>query len=307
MLAWLVIGGQRPSEAQSGFTFARGQSISPVYEGWQRNTDGSYTLWFGYINRNWEERPHLPIGSQNVFTPGDADRGQPDFFQPRLNRFAFSVRVPASYKEESAAGGELVWTLTVGGETNQAFASLRPGYVLEDLTIMDQRGAFGGGGPPASWKGNDAPKVAVNASSIKRVRVGEPLLLAAQVTDDGVPTSRSKKQLPMTAEGDLDLRRALRQPSSHVLQGTNQLTFSWFVYRGDGDQVSFDPSQVKVWRDTRPYASKYSELGVVPEPPDDHLWIARATFKVPGTYTIRGRGDDGGLFTDRDVSVVVTP
>ncbi len=31
------------------------------------------------------------------------------------------------------------------------------------------------------------------------------------------------------------------------------------------------------------------------------------TFSTPGTYILRGRADDGGLFADEEITVVVRP
>ena len=39
-----------------------GQSVSPVYEGWYPNPDGTFTLSFGYFNRNTEEVVEIEIG-----------------------------------------------------------------------------------------------------------------------------------------------------------------------------------------------------------------------------------------------------
>ena len=33
----------------------RGERIAPVYDGYEENADGSYSMWFGYFNRNWKE------------------------------------------------------------------------------------------------------------------------------------------------------------------------------------------------------------------------------------------------------------
>ena len=40
-----------------------GQGVAPVYEGYDVNPDGSFNMWFGYMNRNYEEEldiPHRP-------------------------------------------------------------------------------------------------------------------------------------------------------------------------------------------------------------------------------------------------------
>ena len=44
----------------------RGQNVQPVFEGWERNGDGSFTMVFGYLNRNYEEQPVIPVGPNNV-------------------------------------------------------------------------------------------------------------------------------------------------------------------------------------------------------------------------------------------------
>ncbi|SVE22695.1 uncharacterized protein METZ01_LOCUS475549, partial [marine metagenome] len=36
-------------------TSSKGQTVTPSFEGWYQNPDGSYTLSFGYFNRNTEE------------------------------------------------------------------------------------------------------------------------------------------------------------------------------------------------------------------------------------------------------------
>ena len=78
-------------------TFQTGQHIEPAYEGWRPNADGSFSFMFGYMNENWSEEPDAPVGENNFFSPGDADRGQPTHFLPRRNRFNFEVTVPAEW------------------------------------------------------------------------------------------------------------------------------------------------------------------------------------------------------------------
>ena len=74
-----------------------GQGVAPVFEGYQENPDGTYTLFFGYMNENWEEELFVPIGTDNGFSPGPADRGQPTRFLPRRNRMVFGIDVPADF------------------------------------------------------------------------------------------------------------------------------------------------------------------------------------------------------------------
>ena len=80
--------------------YSRGQSIQPVFEGWSRNPDGSFDMWFGYLNRNYEERLNIAVGPDNGFN--GEDMGQPEFFETRRQQFAFKVNVPATFPEGSA-------------------------------------------------------------------------------------------------------------------------------------------------------------------------------------------------------------
>ena len=101
-------------------TYRSGQHIEPAFEGWRPNPDGTFNLMFGYMNENWEEEPNVPVGPDNNFSPGEADRGQPTHFLPRRNRFTFEVTVPADWGDR-----ELVWTLNVNGVERKAYATLK--------------------------------------------------------------------------------------------------------------------------------------------------------------------------------------
>src|SRR5688572_1825016 len=59
---------------------ASGQAISPAFEGWFKNADGSFTLLFGHFNRNSVQTFDIPVGPNNRFEPAPADRGQPTYF-----------------------------------------------------------------------------------------------------------------------------------------------------------------------------------------------------------------------------------
>ena len=40
--------------------YARGQNVAPTFEGWEHNPDGTISLVFGYLNRNYEEEVDIP-------------------------------------------------------------------------------------------------------------------------------------------------------------------------------------------------------------------------------------------------------
>ena len=96
-------------------------------------------------------------------------------------------------------------------------------------------------------------------------------------------------------------------PPSRSTVGKNVgLHLSWFVYRGTAN-VAFDPEQIKTWEDTRTGAnSPWAPIWVAPAMPADGKVTVHATFKEPGTYTLRGLADDGALTGYDDVVVTVT-
>ena len=46
-----------PIATQPQQRFNSGQDIQPIFEGWTLNDDRSYNFLFGYLNRNYMERP----------------------------------------------------------------------------------------------------------------------------------------------------------------------------------------------------------------------------------------------------------
>src|SRR5580700_9371969 len=102
-----------------------GQGVAPVYEGFDINPDGSFNLWFGYMNRNYEEELDLPVGPDNHFDPG-GDRGQPTHFLVRRHKDVFRVVVPKDFGEQ-----KLVWTVTAHGQTQQVLGTLNPVWMID--------------------------------------------------------------------------------------------------------------------------------------------------------------------------------
>ena len=265
-----------------------GQNIAPVYEGFEKNPDGSFNLLFGYYNRNWEEEINVPIGPDNNLEPGGPDQGQPAHFFPRRNQFVFRVHVPADFGD-----GEVVWTLTSNGVTERAYGTLRPPYAVDEVVMSANFGAGGQTGFNPSLVGNMAPEVTVESELRMTARVGEPVILSAIATDDGKPSRRS-------------LSARLVGQSHFVPNSATGLRLSWIHYRGTGTVV-FDPVQTKVWEDRRDGGdSPWSAGWATPPIPPENRWRTQATFNEPGTYVLRALGHDGGLIDYEDVTVVVT-
>ena len=299
----LVLAAGAHAVAAQGLTYTSGQTISPAFEGWGQNPDGSFNLLFGYLNRNWEGEPDLPVGDDNNFSPGPADRGQPTHFLPRRNRFVFTVRVPADFGEQ-----ELAWTLRTNGVEKTAYGSLKPDYFVDNMVIMSETGTLGPGSSNAELRAHTPPVVELEMESVIDAQVGQPVTLVAHVTDDGLPNRSSQARLPVNDDGTLNLTRAMRTPSRITVQKVMGLHLTWYVYRGPvGADVSFNPPQIAPWEDTRPYSnSPWASFWVPPELPEDGRWVTEVTFHEPGTYVLQGRADDGGLFTDSQVTVRVS-
>src|SRR3989442_15855709 len=143
LAAALVLAAPARSSAQLGQQIGQirhnsGQNVVPVFEGWERNPDGTFNLLFGYMNRNYAEEPEIPIGPDNNFSPGPADQGQATHFYPRRQQFMFKVKVPADFGKT-----ELVWTLTRNGQTEKAYGTLMMEEQITDVVISENRGGMG--------------------------------------------------------------------------------------------------------------------------------------------------------------------
>ena len=167
--------------ALSELKFNSGQSVQPAYEGWTRNPDGSRSMWFGYMNRNWEETPDIPTGPNNGFGSTGEDLGQPTHFLPRRQAFVFKVHVPADWP----ADRDLIWTVTANGTTLKAFGSLWPVWEIDEQTMSANNG-----GRTARTFGEpvNLPPTISTTLPTQSIAVGQPLTLVLPVNDDGLPT-----------------------------------------------------------------------------------------------------------------------
>ncbi len=303
LLVALAIFLTRQGISAQSLTYSRGQNVSPGYEGWEREADGSRYFLFGYMNRNWEEEIDVPIGPDNSITPGEADQGQPTHFLPRRNRFVFRVRVPDDFGND----GEMIWTLTTKGKTERAYATLAQDYFVDSLVKASEQGAIGPGSSNPIVRANIAPVLEVEGEASRSVRVGQPLTLVAVASDDGVPRAPRQRRGGFGRGGASQTRPGWSPPRQITVGSARGLRLSWYVYRGAG-KVSFSPLQAKVWEDTRSGANSPWANGWVPPPvPPDGKWVVEATFEEPGTYVLRCLASDGALGIDEDVTVTVSP
>jgi hypothetical protein len=210
--------GQPPTYI-SQTKFWSGQDVVPVYEGWLRNPDGTFTMVFGYLNRNYREELVVPPGPDNHLDPGPADHGQPTFFAPRRQRWVFRVNVPADWGQK-----ELVWTLTSHGRTEKAY-----GQLLREQEIIERLIMSRGNLSPGLDDPNKPPSITIEPPS--EAVVSRPLELTAVVTDDGLPVPPVPKARPEVEPGKAQTNNAVVRRYG--------LSVTWLQYRGPA-KITFD-------------------------------------------------------------------
>ena len=276
--------------------YAGGQNVVPVFEGWKKNTDGSFNMVFGYMNRNYEEEIDLPVGATNSIEPGVPDQGQPTHFYPRRQQFVFEVHVPKDWGKK-----DLVWTLKMGDKTEKAYASLLPFWELGDFVYQENRGSTAT--ITDKPEPNEAPSIRIATGQKLTATPRQALTLLAEVSDDGHPTPpprRAGAPEPVRRDSDGGIITATGTPGPSSSSGPrreNPLTqaivrndpgvplgVTWIVYRGTTEGVQFAPQRLAV-RDGK------AETKVM--------------FTKPGVYTIRAYADDGVFVTPADVVVTV--
>ncbi|HXP83419.1 MAG TPA: hypothetical protein VN841_01790 [Bryobacteraceae bacterium] len=266
-LVAFVAAAQPPAPTYINQTkFARGQDVVPSFDGWLRNRDGTFTMVFGYLNRNYEEEPAIPAGPDNKVEPGAADQGQPTFFLPRRHAWVFRVKVPADWGNK-----ELAWTITAHGRTEKAYGSLKSDEEILERLIMTRGNLSPGLDDP-----NQPPSVSI--APVAGASTQAPLTLTALVTDDGLPKPRVPKPRPAAEPGKAQTNSATGRPRLG-------LNVTWFEYRGPA-KVTFD--------DAGPVLVSNGQA------------VTKAHFPAPGTYVLRATANDGELSVGTDITIQVT-
>lgn len=175
-----------PSYPKLGF----GASVTPAYDGWYDNPDGTHTFLIGYYNRNWTQSVDIPIGPNNKFEPGDPDRGQPTHFLPNRNFGMFSITVPKSFGPTE----RLWWTLTINGTTSRIGLIMSPDFNITPQHASEEAPngkynvppilRFVQGGPAIQNPGQP-----LTQAIVKTATVGQPLSLELYAEDDALYAS----------------------------------------------------------------------------------------------------------------------
>ena len=262
---WLLAGAAGLAQQgglpviSSQMQHARGQNVVPLYRGWFAGADGRTYAAFEYLNRNSAETLDIPIGADNRFTPGPADRGQPTHFLPGHRAGVFAVPLPEDSTEE------INWTLRVRGATLTVPSNLGRLYEIEGL--VDPAGAYPGNTPPVVRLAPDGPSGQGPGGLTGSVvaTAGEATALRVWATDDGLPP------LP-----DPDkVLRSLQARYREADPDTGGVTVAWSKYRGPGT-VSFADAAL-------PVVEGVAET--------------TATFDRPGDYMLRALVRDGSRLT----------
>ena len=222
----LLAGGQTPNS----FVHKAGLDVVPIYEGWYKNPDGSLSLSFGYLNRNYEEELDIPIGAANRIEPGPEDQGQPTHFFPRRQRGVFAVRVP-----KDGGNRTVTWTLAVRGQTASVPANLGELYNIDALK------SEGLNRIPPGLKLEAAGPVAVGPAGARTAL--KTVFPKAVTLDSWVVNTET------ASSGQTESR-----PRSHV-------TLTWTKYRGPGTVTFAERTQTVKPDDKGTTSATFSEPG----------------------------------------------
>lgn len=186
-----------------------GQSVTPAFEGWYPNPDGSFDLLLGYYNRNETQVLDIPIGPNNRIEPGGPDQGQPTHFLTHRQWGVFTVTVPKDFGNK-----RLTWTLVANGQAMSV-----PLGIIKDYKVEPLEDAAMGNTPPVvrfqpGGSSHTGPPRGMTTSL--SATLPEPLTLTVWATDK--PAKRAAAPTP-----------GLHAPD---------LAIFWSMFRGPG-RVSF--------------------------------------------------------------------
>lgn len=181
---------------------SHGNFVAPFFDGWYQNADGTYTLSFGFMNRNDEDLVEIPVGPENFIEPAQYNGGQPTSFPvvsyggfggPR-ERGVFAVVVPEDFT------GDVWWTLTTDGYTTRVPGRLKgSGQRLTNAYTLSTTPQAEGSLRPAIRFTRDGADgigiVGIHAPEKLATKVGEPVEVQFWAFDRG---ERELKDVNMT-------------------------------------------------------------------------------------------------------------
>jgi hypothetical protein len=163
-----------------------GDIVAPFFDGFYRNPDGTFTLSYGFMNRNTQEIVEIPVGENNFITPEQFNGAQPTYFPPvnyggfggRRERGAFAIIIPAEMADQ-----DVVWTITHAGKTYSVPGRVGVAYELSHTPMA------AGSLPPIVKFGQNATEESRGRQGITapalNAKVGQPLTVSAWIKDRG--------------------------------------------------------------------------------------------------------------------------
>jgi hypothetical protein len=198
----------------------RGASITPAYEGWYANPDGTFSMLIGYYNRNTKDALDIPVGPNNRIEPGAPDQGQPTHFETGRQWGVFVVKVPKDFGTKT-----VTWTIVANGETQSVPLTLNKGYPISPFKELGM-----GNQPPVLAFSEGGAKVTGPPTSVSANFTGtvaQPVAIAVWVEDPKV-------------QGEAEAT-----PSPFGLPKGSIATVSLHKFRGPGN-VTFDQPRIPV-------------------------------------------------------------
>jgi len=276
----------------------RGTSVTPAFEGWYYDKDGSQYVLVGYFNRNTKQEFDIPAGPNNRIEPGPPDQGQPTHFNAGRQWGVFSIKLPKDFGTK-----KLSWTIVANGFTNTITLHTYPDYIVEPFEDAANKNTP----PKLKFEPNGQTFTGPPSTIAAKYTgtVGVPVPLTVWISDEGPkinvpePSSRGRGRGARGGEPAAGAagRGAARGAAPEGFTPPPPMALTWTKFRGPGD-VKFDNNKPSIDRDA------------------NGKTVTNATFSAPGEYILRVEGNDntgsgGGGFqccwTNAHVSVTVKP
>jgi len=260
-----------------------GASISPAYDGWFDNPDGTHSFLIGYYNRNTEAELDIPIGPNNKFEPGNPDMGQPTHFLTRRHFGMFVVTVPKEFPKTQ----RITWTLTANGTTTTIPFHMHVDYNLTPFKSSEE-----------------SPNREFNAPPVLKFAAAGPTFMGPAITlakaVSRTATAGAAMPLDLLVDDDALYSNGGNGPLSNAGAPVN-VTVS--KYRGPGTVKVGDARPkfegLKGGKPMEPYSGKASTTVTFSEPGDYVLHV------TVNDYSGAGGGGSGCCWTNAMIKVAV--
>jgi hypothetical protein len=271
-----------PSVPQKQF----GGSVTPAFEGWYDNPDGTHSFLLGYFSRNTEREVDIPLGPNNHFEPGVPDMGQPTHFLTGRRYGMFLITLPKEFGKQQ----KLTWVLTANGVTTGV-----PFYMSPDYNVTPEKSSEAS--PDGSYNVPPTLRFSQTGTSFKGP-FANPAQAISRTAVVGEPMS-----LDLLAEDDAKYSSGTNAPMRNPPPPPVTATVS--KYRGPGPTAfsevhpKFEAS--KGGKPDQPYAGKAATTVKFGQPGDYMLHV------TANDYSDNGGGGSVCCWTTALVKVTVKP